>query len=572
VTSLQGLTIDAFFEESYRQLLLRNPEQLTASGLARAYGVRNDRLNDLSDAYLRETQELEIAILDMLRSYDRAQLDAQQRISCDVYEWYLDDRIRGHEFAYHNYPIHHFLGSYQDELVRLFTELHPLRDGADAEDYVTRLSQVNDQVDQLLLGLEKREDLGVIPPRFIVDLALPGLRALAHDDPHTSPLYTTFEEKLTALEEVDGATRQALLEAADLQVGESVLPAFQKLADYAQHLQSVTTEDAGVWKLPDGDAYYAYVLRHQTSTAMTPEEIHETGLSEVARIQAEMEEVFAGLGYPANESLGARMERAMTDGGLYNVASQAGKDEVIRANEALLAGIDQKLGAVVDLHPRAPLVVIGDLDSGGGGYYVQASLDGSRPGAFHTGVGGTWVPKFNMATIAYHEGIPGHHFQIAIAQELDLPTFRNDLFFNGFGEGWALYAEQLAWELGMYEDDPYGNLGRLQLELLRAVRLVADTGIHAMGWTRDEARAYMNEAMGDPAGRWSHEVDRYIAWPAQATGYKVGMLKILELRQRAMDQLGDQFDLKSFHNVVLGSGSMPLEILDQVVQAYISQN
>jgi len=200
---------------------------------------------------------------------------------------------------------------------------------------------------------------------------------------------------------------------------------------------------------------------------------------------------------------------------------------------------------------------------------VPGSRDGSRPGAFHAYVGGSQIYKFAMATTAYHEAVPGHGFQTTIGMELDLPIFRTDLFFNGYCEGWALYSEQLAWDLGMYADNPYGNIGRLQFELLRAVRLVVDTGIHAQRWTRDEATAYMNEAMGDPSGRFN-EVDRYVAWPAQATGYKLGALKILELRQTAMDQLGDRFDLTEFHRVVLGNGMVPLEILERLVQEYIA--
>ena len=197
-----------------------------------------------------------------------------------------------------------------------------------------------------------------------------------------------------------------------------------------------------------------------------------------------------------------------------------------------------------------------------GGYYVPGAPDGSRPGAYHVGVYGSKQDKFMQPTIAYHEAVPGHHYQIATAQALDVPMFRRGGGANGFVEGWALYAERLAQEIGLYEFDPYGDIGRLHLELLRAVRLVADTGIHAKGWTRQEARSYLDEAMGAP-GYWSHEADRYIVMPAQATGYKIGMLKILELRQRAKDALGDQFDIKEFHNIVIGNGSLPLEILEQ---------
>jgi uncharacterized protein (DUF885 family) len=305
-------------------------------------------------------------------------------------------------------------------------------------------------------------------------------------------------------------------------------------------------------------------LRDQTSTDLTPDEIHELGLAEVARIQAEMSQVFDELGYPRDGDIGRLLERAYQEAGFYNIQTQQAKEELIETYEALLDEIDRRVDAVFDIRPQAEVAVVGGLM---GGYYVPGALDGSRPGAFHVATEGSWSPKFNMKTVAYHEAIPGHHFQIAIAQELDLPLFRTDVFFNGYAEGWALYAERLAWELGMYEDDPYGNLGRLQLELLRAVRLVTDTGIHARRWTREQAQAYMDETLGSG---WNYEVDRYIVWPAQATGYKVGMLNILELRRRAMDELGDAFDIKEFHEVVLGQGGVPLEILERLVDDYIA--
>jgi len=565
VASLEGLTLDDFFEESYKQLRLRDPEGLTYDGLVEEYGLRNDQLNNLSDAYIRETQELEAAILDLLRTYNRAELTPEQQVSYDVYEWYLDDLVRGHEFMYYDYPVHHFIGSYHDELVRLLTEIHPLTDKQDAEDYVSRLSQVDDQVEQLLEGLKLREEAGVIPPRFIVRLTREGMRLLVREAT-SNPLYTSFEEKVNVLDGLGVDEKQALLDTAKEEIEVSVLPAFQALRAYVDYLSTIATDDAGVWKFPNGDAYYAYILRNQTSTDLTPEKVHELGLAEVARIQAEMRHMFDELGYPKDAGLGELLERAMTEAGYYDIQTQTGKDRLIAAYEAILDRVDGHLDMAFDIRPSAEVVVIGGPM---GGYYVSGSRDGSRPGAFHVGTSGSWSPKYYMKTVSYHEAIPGHHFQIAIAQELDLPTFRNDVFFNGYGEGWALYAEQLAWEMGLYDDDPYGNLGRLELELLRAVRLVVDTGIHAMRWTREQANAYMAEAFGAPPGTSFHEVDRYVVLPAQATGYKIGMLKILELRQKAVDQLGDQFDLKAFHRVVLGNGSMPLDILERVVQDYI---
>ncbi len=563
--ALQRLPLDDFFAESYKQLLLRNPEKLTALGIAAWYGLRNDRLNDLSDAYVRETQELEVAVLDLLRSYDRDQLTPEQQVSYDVYEWYLDDLVRGHEFTYHNYPVHHFVGSYQDELIRLFTELHPLSSRQDAEDYLARLSQVDDQVGQLLAGLQKREEIGVIPPGFIVDMTLSQLRSLARSRARSNPLFTTFDERLTHVAGLSDADREAMLAEAEAAIVSSVSPSFAALVEYFEHLQSIATADAGAWKLPNGDAYYLYLLRNQTSTDLTPEEVHQQGLAEVARIQAEIRDLSGQLGYPRDISMDELIARVAEDGGYHSTDSQAGKDALLDAYRAILDEVDQQLDPVFDIRPKADVVVVGDPGFGGGGYYVSASIDGTRPGAFHTGVGGSRVPRFNMPTIAFHEAIPGHHFQMAIAQEADLPFFRNDLFFNGYSEGWALYAERLASELGFYDDDPYGNLGRLQLELLRAVRLVVDTGIHAMHWTRDESRSYMSDTLGGQI----HEVERYVVLPAQATGYMVGMLRILELRQQAMDQLGNGFDLKEFHREVLSSGGMPLDLLEFRVQDYI---
>jgi len=575
VASLKGLSLDEFFEESFKQLRLRDPQGLTYDGLAEAYGLRNDQLNDLSDAYVRQTQELEAAVLDLLRTYDRAELAPAQQVSYDVYEWYLDDQVRGHEFMYYDYPVHHFIGSYHDELVRLLTEIHPLASKEDAEDYISRLSQVDDQVEQLLEGLKLREKAGVAPPRYIIEMARWQMAeylqihspAPASDKGDSLSVYTVFSEKLAQASGLSAEERQTLLAAALAAIEESFIPAYLALLDYLDHLVTVATDDAGAWKFPDGDAYYAYVLRNQTSTDLTPAEVHELGLAEVARVQAEIRAVFDELGYPQDESLGVLMDRAIGDAGFYDIRTPEGKDRLIAAYEAILDRVNQHLDVAFDIRPRAEVAVVGGPT---GGYYVSGSKDGSRPGAFHVGTSGSWAPKFHMKTVAYHEAIPGHHFQIAIAQELDLPTFRNDLFFNGYGEGWALYAERLAWELGLYDGDPYGNLGRLQLELLRAVRLVTDTGIHALRWTREDAKAYMREALGDPSDRWSHEVERYIVMPAQATGYKVGMLKILELRQQAMEQLGDRFDLKEFHNVVLGNGSMPLDILERVVQDYVA--
>jgi uncharacterized protein (DUF885 family) len=386
---------------------------------------------------------------------------------------------------------------------------------------------------------------------------------MAQADAVHTPFYYAFEEKLSELEDVSDEEKQALLQNAQAAVDESILPAYQALAERLERLQAIGSDDDGVWQFDNGADYYAYTLRHYTTTDMTPDEIHALGLQELDRIYAEIRAIFHRLGYPQDESLVALFDRVARDGG------RVSGNQVLDTYTALVEEAERNLDTVFDRLPQADVVVVADEY---GGYYVSPARDGSRPGAFYAGVGGSGEERFAMPTLVYHEAIPGHHLQLALAQELDLPTFRTVVSFQGYAEGWALYAEQLAWELGWYADDPYGDLGRLQAEAFRAARLVVDTGIHAQRWTFDQAVEFMSENVGldmEDSINPQHQIARYIVWPGQSTAYKIGMLKILELRQRAIDRLGDQFDLKEFHNVILGNGSMPLEILERVVDAYI---
>ena len=574
ISSLEGLPIGEFFEASYSQLLLREPELLTELNLSAEFGLRNDQLNNLSDAYLRETQRLEAAIFSQLLTYDRQSLSPEDQLSYDIYRWMLEDMVQGHAFMYHNYPLNQFINSYNFNLSTLLTELHPLNNRQDVEDYIARLSQVNSQVDQVLEGLKIREDLGIIPPDFIIAMAhynladYIGLRESGPDAIEASriPVFSVFNEKIETVSELSMEEKMEFRQAALDQVEDSFIPGYVKLIDYLDYLQPLADDRAGVWKLPDGEAYYAYQLRKETSTDLSPDEIHEIGLVEVERIQGEMRELFTQLGYPDNEAFGTSLGRAIQEGGYYDTSSQTGIEVYVSEIEEMISGADQRMDQLFDIGPSWGVEVVTGPQ---GGYYVPGAPDGSRPGAYHVGESGSQQEKFMQATIAYHEAVPGHHYQIATAQAMDIPSFRKGADFNGFVEGWALYAERLAKEIGLYEGDPYGDIGRLYLELLRAVRLVADTGLHARGWTRQETRNYIDQAMGGP-GPFSYEVDRYTVMPAQATGYKIGMLKILELRQRAMDALGDKFEIKEFHNIVIGNGNLPLEVLEKLVDEYIA--
>ncbi|MGD2247567.1 MAG: DUF885 domain-containing protein [Candidatus Methanofastidiosia archaeon] len=576
---LEGLPIDEFFEKSFKKLVLRDPQLVTRLRMAKELGMRNDTLKNLSDTYIRETHALEKKILTLLRKYNPEELTPEQKLSYQVYEWFLDDLVRGHKFMYHNYPVHHFLGSYDEDLKQLFIELHIVNTKEDAQDYVSRLSLVYTQIEQLLEGLKIREEKGIIPPNFIIEMTRNKIKRFLHTDSSDSSidaidetllvLYTSFEEKLKNVS-MPPKEKQKLLKEAQTQIKTSVIPGFLKLLEYLKYLEPLATDAAGVWKFPEGDEYYIYALRKETSTDLTPDEIHAIGLQEVERIQKEMRTIFDSMGYPDTEPVNALIMRTTEEGGYIDTTTPKGKDTVIKTYEKILDDVAHKLETVCDLHPKTELVVYGDMDfGGGGGYFVSGATDGSRPAMFHTGVGGSKVPVFRMPAIAYHEAIPGHYFQVSIAKELDLPRFRNEIPFTAYIEGWGMYAEFLAYELGVYNNNPHGNIGRLLLELLRAVRLVVDTGIHSKKWTREKAQEYMKDIMGN--GGAFHEVDRFIVLPAQAVGYKIGMLKILELREKAQNALKDTFDIKEFHRVILGNGGMPLDILEQIVDEYIDE-
>lgn len=341
-------------------------------------------------------------------------------------------------------------------------------------------------------------------------------------------------------------------------------------------MQSKATTDDGVWKLPDGASYYRYQLKQMTTTDLAPEEVHQIGLSEVARIKKEMQAILLSQGYAdSTKALGAIIQELNKEARFLFPENDQGRAMILAEYNRILEEISGGLDDVFDVRPKAGLEVkrVPEFREEGapGAYYNRPAIDGSRGGIFYENLRKVHeTVKYGMKTLAYHEGIPGHHFQIAIQSELEgMPIFRTIGLFTAYIEGWALYTEQLAWELGFYENDPFGNLGRLQAEMFRAVRLVVDTGIHYKKWTREEAIEYMVLNTGMTTTEVVTEIERYIVIPGQACAYKIGMLKILELRERAKLELGDRFDLKQFHNVVLKNGAVPLDILEEIIDSYI---
>ncbi|HEY7160445.1 MAG TPA: DUF885 domain-containing protein, partial [Acidobacteriota bacterium] len=381
------------------------------------------------------------------------------------------------------------------------------------------------------------------------------------------------DEKLKKLSDVSDSDKSKLYGDVEQQITNTVYPAYKKLIAYFEQLEPKATTDDGVWKLPDGDAYYRYMLKSNTTTNMTPEQVHDLGLKEVDRIHSEMRSILDSVGL-TGETISQRMNELRTDPRFQYPATDQGRQQCIGDYQKIIDEVDHGITKVFDIRPKLGVKVerVPTFKEAGssGAYYEPPSMDGVRPGVFFANLRDLKeVPKWSMRTLAYHEAIPGHHFQIGIQQELKgVPTFRKVLPFTAYIEGWALYAERLAWEEG-FEKDPYSDLGRLQDELLRATRLVCDTGIHYKHWTREQAIQYMKDNTGIGELEITSEVERYIVSPGQACAYKVGQLKILELREKAKTELGNRFNIKDFHNVVLKNGAMPLEILEQQVDRYI---
>jgi uncharacterized protein (DUF885 family) len=553
---LENLEIDGFLDESVKRLFLRDPEAITINGMATLLGVRNDKLTNVSDAYIRETHSLQAGILDLLKKYKMTSFAQNQALNAKLYEWYLDDLVQGFPFMYNDYLVTPFLNSLNWNLQYLFTEAQPLSDAQAAQDYITRLLQVNTKFEQVLEDLNRRKDFGVILPSIIIpDLITDLSQYTSIVESH--PYYIAFSTKTSKIPGLSSADRQALLNQARTAIKDNVIPAYKTLSEYYQKLEPAAPINVGVWRYSNGEDYYAYLLRHYTSTTLSAEEIHQMGLENVERIQGEMREEFGMLGYPSADSLGSLMD---------DLGSNNGYVSGNQAVEAYQAAIDQATGLLdqaFDLKMKDKIAVIGGKE---GNYYMPAPRDGSRPATFKA-VTDYDQPIYQIKDIAFHEAVPGHGYQFDVARQLNLPLFREAMQYDGYVEGWALYAERLMWELGVYKNDPAGNLGRLSLELLRAVRCVIDTGIHAKRWSFTKAIQYMSEATGYPG---EGETRRYIMWPAQATSYYVGFLRILELRQKAKEKLRSRFNLKGFHNVVLGSGQLPLEMLEQQVNAYIA--
>ena len=540
------LNINHFFERALITFALDDPEILTQLGLIENtfLDFHSDDLTDRSMAFEEKSLGKVKKNLAILRSYDLEDLNPSQQLSYRSLEYFLQTIVDGEAYQYHNYPVNQLFGV-QNNLPSFMESMHRIEDEKSARNYLSRLTQIDRVFGQTIEGLQHRQEMGVVPPRFVIERVLTEMRNFIDTPVQENILYATLSRKL-ADTEVDSIKAAKLLAEAETIISEDVYPGYKILIDFMAGQLDIATTENGVWKLPDGGGYYQHLLNQYTTADYTAEQIHGLGLGEVSRIEKQMLAILQDEGFTSG-TIGDRMQALQEDPRHLYPDTAGVRDQILADYQAILDEIDAGMDQAFNLRPESGLEVVRipefKEDTAPGAYYQPPSLDGKRPGQFFVNLRDlSEINKPFMRTLAYHEGIPGHHFQIALQTELkDVPMIRRLPLFTAYTEGWGLYSERVAWELG-FQDNPLDNLGRLQAEMMRAVRLVVDSGLHAKQWTREAAIDYMLEKTGMPEGDVVTEIERYIVLPGQATAYKVGMIKILELREKARNALGDAFD------------------------------
>jgi uncharacterized protein (DUF885 family) len=463
------------------------------------------------------------------------------------------------------WPVFNQFGGLHVQIVNFLTQAHPIRNQRDIENYLERLKAVSGKMDTGILQSRGAAGRGILMPTFLTQASIGQLDRFLDGAPENNVFVATLVQRMGGLKDVTPEQQAKFAAEATGIVKDSIIPVFQRTRTLLQEQLPRTTNDAGLWRLPKGDKAYAVLLKQMTSTTYTPQQIHDIGLREVARIEKEMDGLLVSLGYK-DGTIKQRMEKLEVDS---QPKEADPRPALLNRYDEILRDAEARSKELFDATPKAPVVVKREppfTEKTAAAHYTGPAKDGTRPGIFWAPMPGPEFRIVGMRTLVYHEGVPGHHFQVALQQENEgLPRYRRDRVFSvgsAYGEGWALYAEQLASENNWYGSDVVGHLGQLDAELFRARRLVVDTGLHAMKWTRQQGIDY-----GIPPA----EVDRYVAMPGQACAYKIGMMRILDLRAKAQKALGDQFNIKGFHNVVLETGNVPLPVLEQMVDEWIAK-
>jgi len=582
LVAAESARLNEWFEDKFQETLDRNPMYQTYLGVKTDY----DKWNDVSDAKAIEDMEIQRAnIAEMKTLFDFDLLNDQAKLSWRLAEYELAEAEAGFPYRHYDYVFDQMRGV-QSGIPAFLVNQHGVTSLSDAEAYVARLEGVETYLAQNIENAEYSASLGIMPPAFAYPYVLNDSKGVITGYPFTtdvsdgsedSPLMKDFRSKVSGLVEagtIDDVQAAKLLADATTALTSAVGPAYENLiATMTEQAKSATTDD-GAWKLPEGDAYYAMRLKRMTTTDKSAAEVHQLGLDEVARIHEEMRGIMAKVGFEG--TLKEFFEFMRTDEQFYLPNTEEGREAYLAEARAQIELMKVDLPSVFNTFPKADMIVKAvepfREKSAGKAFYSRPAPDGSRPGTYYANLYRMQdMPTYQLQALAFHEGIPGHHMQIAIAQELEgIPSFRKYGGYTAFSEGWGLYSEFLPKEMGYYSD-PYDDFGRLAMEIWRAARLVVDTGIHDKQWTREEAIQYLLDNTPNPEGDAKKAIERYIVMPGQATAYKIGMLKILELREQAKGELGESFDIAEFHDVVLKDGPVPLSILEENVMAWVAE-
>ena len=562
----------AFFERTFQDDLKRSPQFQSYLGIKWDY----DKWGDVSDAFVDETIAIAKNRLQEISQFDTSKLSEQEKMSIRLFKLGIERDLENDKYRHHTYIVHQFRAAHTS-VPSFLINIHRVTSVDDAKAYIGRLDNVKGYFDQVVDQMQLRENLGVFPPKWAYDQmieasqnVISGIPFDTSDEPST--LWKDFSDKVDALN-LSESEAEALKGEAKAALLTSVKPAYEKLMAAFAHQKTVSPEGDGVWRLPEGDKWYQNRLNWFTTTDLTADEVHQIGVENVERIHTAMGDIMKQVEFTG--TLQEFFEFMRTDEQFYYPNTDEGRDRYLAEATAAIDTMREALPDYFGLTPKAPMIVkrveAFREKSAGKAFYQNPAQDGSRPGIYYANLYDmNAMPTYQMEALAYHEGIPGHHMQRAIALELDgIPQFQKFLSFTAYTEGWGLYTEELAKDMGFYQD-PYSDFGRLAMELWRACRLVVDTGIHAKKWSREEAIDYLIQNTPNPEYDAIKAIERYIAMPGQATAYMIGKLKIMELRETAKATLGDKFSYPEFHDVVLKDGPVPLSVLEEKVNQWVT--
>jgi uncharacterized protein (DUF885 family) len=571
-----SLNLENVFDGFFREYIAQNPETGTQLGLSHSMGYEYDRskLDDISKTGDQVNIMLLKKYLAKLKQVNKKSLNSAQRLDADIFGWCLQSTLDGYRYADYGYIVNQLMGPHFQS-VNFLTSYHQIENEQDALDYISRMEMIPVKLEQAGQKLDFQAKKGIRSPSFIADMVIGSINGLTGGDEEKNILYLDFCQKIKAARGLDSFKAERMKEKVRLTLGEKIYPAYRKYLEKVRKVREQSSDLAGVGSLPGGGRYYAFCLKQNITVPLDPVEVHKMGLAEVEALQKKGRAMMESLGIKERRSYKEQVRQywAYLEGPevksqlTYDLAGNW-KTQVIRDYQAFIDSAMARLPEAFDYIPRTEVLaqaVPNFKEQGGVTYYEPASLDGKRPGVFFVNMMN--VPnKAMMRSLTFHETVPGHHYQLAVQQELGGGRmFRNLFFLPGFGEGWAMYAQELCAELG-WLPDIYSRIAEVNSQLFRAVRVVLDTGIHLKGWSRQQALTYMEENLG-----WASEteIDRYIVWPGQACSYTLGRMYIKDLRENAKRKMGKRFNLKKFHRIVLENGSMPLEILKDKVEQYI---